>query len=155
MAKANVSLAQALKLKSREARKIQRLKQLINEHNSRLVGNETQFDVRALLSELETRIDRLIDMKVAIDEGNAPIREKIYRLAELRGMAAFYQTLNTQDGTPKAAWMEHPQVFVAEIKAKESLEKVQAIESEIEAVQDELDQFNSSQSVIVEVDSVD
>lgn len=148
-----VVLAKALKVKNRQIQKVKDLQQRIQAVNSYLEGSEPDFDAKALYEELKVQADRLWRTKAAINAANAPIQATIYEMAEVKGLAAFLKTLNTQRGLQMMAYMAtQPQHYVSQISAPDAAAEITRLEMRIDALQDRLDEHNATTMVEVEMD---
>lgn len=148
-----VLLAKALKVKNRQVQKVRELQQRINATNSYLEGSEPDFDANALYSELEREVERLWQLKAAINAANSPIQPVIYELAERKGLVTFLKSLNTQRGLQMLAYMAtQPQEYVSQITARAAADKVAILEKEIDRLQDRLDEHNATTLVQIEVE---
>jgi hypothetical protein len=143
-----VTISKALKQKNRTAQQIAQLQNLIIQHNSRLVGSDPGFDLRAKLVDLENEVEKLVQIKAAISLANAPVQADIYRIAELKGRVAMWRQLETKSGRQLAPYMiQEPQDYEVTFTAVEVEEQVSRIEQEIDDLQDNLDQFNSTSQI--------
>jgi hypothetical protein len=146
-----MKLAKALKEKNRLAGEITRLKGLISRENSRNVKASSTVDVGALLTELQKVTDSLITLKTAIFKANAGIYEKIVRMAELKGKAAWLNTLNTNNERTEQAYGVSQIVLVTEFKAyltREAIDDMtKELQDQIAKLQDELDEYNAMETI--------
>ncbi len=92
------TIAQALKQKNKLKSEIAQLQKRLTTHNSVMQGNPRPFDLTETDAELVMRVNELIALKHALTVANQPMQEKIYRLAELKSLMAFYQKLPTKAG---------------------------------------------------------
>ena len=90
-----MKIAKALKLKNQLAGDIAQLKELLAKQNSRSIKQKFDYDNREVLTRLRAKLDELIKVKAAVAAANAEIYDKIFRLAELKGLVA---TLTSLDG---------------------------------------------------------
>ncbi len=151
---AQVTLAKALKLKNRQARTVTQLQERITGSNSYLVGSEVDFDAPALYADLKVQVGRLVDIKAAINDANAPVQRAIYRLAEVKGLVSFLRTISTRRGLQLLPYgAEDPQEYAAQMTAAEVTAEIERYEREIDDLQDELDSHNAT--VRIEVDLPD
>ena len=95
---AEVNLSKALKSKNRQVRLVNDLKKRIQEHNSVVEGTRRPFDIEKTYQELKSAVDKLVEIKAAINAANGPIQQHIYRMAELRGLAQFLRNMHVQEG---------------------------------------------------------
>jgi DNA repair ATPase RecN len=139
-----MNLFQALKQKSALINEIKKIKERIKQHNEVIQGNPRPYDTEALAAELEKRIQALVQLKTQINQANQPIQDKIYRLSELKALADFYKYVPTQDGRAVRGYNEEAQVYESQIKALARDQKIDAIELEIQDIQNEIDAYNAT-----------
>ena len=81
---AKVSIAKLLKTKNRLASQITRVKKKINQHNAyafdeKMTNVSPEVDVIALVEELGTLTNKLVQVKSAINSANVKSSDKIFR----------------------------------------------------------------------------
>ncbi len=149
-----MTLAKALKHKNRVAQKMSRISEDIQAHNSILAVNDSEVDVTALDIMRLQLLEHLVALKTAIHRASDKVRDKIFMLAELKGSIGFYRSINTQHGKREAHRFGGGDEFV-EYKAvmrKESIDRIVVeLESKIDAIQDELDEFNVSMKINIDI----
>ncbi|MEO5916631.1 MAG: hypothetical protein ABIS50_20515 [Luteolibacter sp.] len=146
-----MKLTKALKLKNQLAGEVANLKDRLAKQNSRTTTVPFDYDAHEVLAALRAKVDELVSVKSAIAVANVALYPRIFRLAELKGLVALIKSLDTRQGVFKegsgfslsAAEVE----YVAQLK-KSAVDSLAAeLEAEISSLQDELDEFNHSQSV--------
>jgi len=158
----SISLAQALKLKNRLAGEVARLRQIVERENSRKESKPARADVRKAFDEGVARSRELAALKGAIAAANAGvvvgnhgIYGKLNLQAELRGLIAFLKELNTKEGeeVERVGFLSRDEatraVYFAEIKRDEIDRSVVAYQTEIEQLQDQIDEFNAATRIVV------
>src|SRR5678810_323193 len=93
-----MKLAKALKLKNQLAGEVAQLKDLLAKQNVRSTKQKFDYDNREVLARLRAKVDELIKVKAAIAAANAEAYGKIFRLAELKGLANTLAGLDTKSG---------------------------------------------------------
>ena len=144
-----MKLAKALKQKNRLAGEVAQLKELLTQQNSRSTKQKFDYDNHEVLTNLRAKIDELVATKAAIGAANAEVYPKIFRLAELKGLAAALKTLSTKEGVyaESLGYAQSVEVeYVAQIKKSEVDKLVVDLENEIQELQDALDEFNFTRS---------
>jgi hypothetical protein len=149
MQMATISLAKALKLKNRLAGRMAKVQSNASTYNSTLDEQRDQMDVPMLLKEREEIMEALISLKASIQRANAPIQEMILRKGELSSKIEWLNTVNTTDGAVRHGYQNTEVKYVAVIKKKDQETMVRALEKEIDAIQDKIDEFNAGQRVEV------
>jgi len=152
MSLAKVSLAKALKLKNRLTGRLAEVTAEIQGNNSVLaeqVGSESVPDVRALLESRRQLVTALVDLKAAHYLANQPIQRQLYVLGEKKAEVAFLRGIHVRDGVERHSYQNTELKWIAEIKKSEIDTNVRKLESEIDALQEEIDQYNYTAKVEV------
>ncbi|MEM0933004.1 MAG: hypothetical protein AAGJ12_11080 [Bacteroidota bacterium] len=137
-------LSRALKEKNRLIGKIKEIQNMIAFHNSYIKGNKPIYDIENLWELLNGTVSELTELKTRIQKANTVIRPKIYKLSELKSLAAFLKGLQIKEGKLLGDNWRNSEVteWQSEIGNLERDRKVEAIEKKIDTLQNELDQFN-------------
>ena len=156
-----VSLAQALKHKNRLAGKIARLRSIVERDNSRRESHPIRADVRKAFEESVACARELAALKGSISAANAGVTDgscgiygKLNLQAELRGLITFLNALNCKEGetTERVGFLSRDEatrvVFIAVITKDEVDRLVSEHQTEIERLQDEIDQFNAATHIV-------
>jgi hypothetical protein len=152
-----VTLSHALKHKNRLAGEVARLREIVQRENSRKQSQPARADVRVAFDESVTRSRELAAFKGSIAAANAGVTGldrgiygKLNLQAELRGLIAFVKALNTKEGeeVERVGFLSRDEavrtVFVAVITREEVDRLTVAYQTEIERLQDEIDEFNAT-----------
>ena len=113
-------------------------------HNSYIKGNKPIYDIENLWELLNGTVSELTELKTRIQKANTVIQPKIYKLSELKSLAAFLKGLQIKEGKLLGDNWRNSEVteWQSEIGNLERDRKVEAIEKKIDTLQNELDQFN-------------
>lgn len=157
-----ISLSQALKQKNRLAGEVARLRQIVERENSRKQTQPARADVRKAFEESVARSRELAALKGSVAAANAGVFSggkgiygKLNLQAELRGLIVFLKGLNTKEGeeVERVGFLSRDEaarvVYVAEIKRDEVDRNIVAFQSEIELLQDEIDEFNAATRIVI------
>jgi len=92
-----MTLHQALKLKNKLTGEIAGIKALIETKNSYPEGtvDPEKFNTEELYTGLLSKIEELVNLKLAINEMNLPIQRKIYDISEFKALIAFWKSVST------------------------------------------------------------
>ncbi len=146
-----MKIAKALKLKNQLAGDIAQLKELLAKQNSRSTKQKFDYDNREVLTRLRAKIDELIKVKAAVAAANAEIYDKIFRLAELKGLVATLTSLDTKAGVfhegGRFGEPGYEVEYVAQLGKVDVDKLVAELQDEIQTLQDALDEFNFTRSV--------
>ena len=157
--KKKVSLARALKEKNRIAGRLAQSRALVAKENSKVAGATRDVDVKVVYEGTKALRDRLVAIKSAIAIANSPIVSKIIELEEVKGEIAYLKKLNVENGMVVMDEQRFPlrecgktYEVSAVIRQGDVLAELSALKKRAEELQDELDEFNISTTVEIEVD---
>lgn len=139
-----MKLYKALKLRKSLIGEITKLKQQIKDKNSYLEGskNGEKFNVHQAYNELLKKIEELTALKFVINEANREIQSKIYVLGEYKALIAFLNEVSVVEGTQVIGYSDKVQNYVVQINEAERNELVKEFQKRVDALQEELDEFN-------------
>ena len=150
-----VNLAKALKIKNRLAGELKRLQQILVRENSKLKDSVRDVDCTNVYESIVETMVKLIRVKTEIAKANVGIYGNINRIAELKGLLAFYATVPTNDGMVKeeAGWREAVTFSMYEAVYKKNKFDLLSIgiSGEIDKLQDEIDVYNANTNVYLDV----
>jgi len=146
-----MKIAKALKLKNQLAGEVAQLKDLLTKQNSRSTKQKFDYDNLDVLTRLRAKLAELVKVKAAIAVANAEIYDKVFRLAELKGLVTTLTALDTKAGVfhegrgfTEASYEVE---YVAQISKVDADKLVAELNAEIQSLQDALDEFNFTRSV--------
>jgi hypothetical protein len=144
-----MKLARALKLKKKLAGEIAKLQQLINTENLQVDTNKSRFDVKDLLNDLFVKQEKLVAVKTQIAQANSAIWSRIFLITEFKGRITFLRGINTQEGSfSEVSYRETiNKTFTPQVNKAEIEEMVKRLETEIESLQEEIDEYNQTTQV--------
>ncbi len=147
----HVSLARALKEKSRLIGRVRVLTDVINHQNSLIEGSTRSVDLKDAYRQVKELSEQLIAIKAAIGRGNQPIIGKIVELGEIKSLIGFLNRLDTSE-TFCDDYSRHVKKE-AVLRKSDVLLEVDAFQQRANALQDELDDFNASHFIDIEIPS--
>jgi hypothetical protein len=140
---AEITLAKALKVKNRLTGRLARVQADIQTYNSVPAGQAAQVNVPALMQTREELVGALLGLKTAINDANREAQRDIYALAEKKATAQFLAGVSTRHGPQPPVYPSTVEVtYVAALRKADVDALVGRLESEIDQLQDRLDQFN-------------
>ena len=152
--KTKVTIARALKEKNRVAGRLAKARDLVNKENSKDKKVPRGINVSEIYALAKVLRDRLIAIKSAIAEANEPIVSKIIELDEIKSEIAYLNGLNVKEGkfieTNYGSRIELEIDVI--ISKQEVLDAVAALQARADQLQDELDEFNASTRIEIELD---
>lgn len=152
---ATISLAKALKLKNRLAGRLNKIQQDIATYNSVLSEQSGKVDVPELLKQREQIAENLIFLKTKIIASNAEIQGDIIRQGELKAKLTWLSIIDTRDGNERHGYQNTDITWIATLKKNDVDKETRKLESEIDAIQDRLDNFNHTQKLDVPDQALD
>lgn len=151
-----IRLATALKIKNRFAGEVKRLQTILARENSRSEFNNSTIDVSKVTSELDTAVESLIKVKSAIAKANAEIYEKIERMSEFKAQINFYNSIPTLDelviASPRRGASAELRTQYTAFHKKSDVDRItKELQTKIESLQDQIDEYNASTFVEIEI----
>ena len=141
-----MKITKALKLKNQLAGEVAQLKDLLTKQNSRSTKQKFDYDSREVLARLRAKLDELVKVKAALAVANTDSYEKIFRLAELKGLVAALTGLDTKAGVfhegGRFGEPGYEVEYVAQLGKVDVDKLTDELKNEIQKLQDELDEFN-------------
>lgn len=138
-----MNIKQALKRKNKLVGEIAQEFKKVSQYNSIEEKNERPYSARESIKNWLGLTEELITLKCKIQAANSSVNDKIYRLSELKTQCKMLKELGCESGTHYSKWPDEKYITkVAEIGILERDKMVKKIESQIETIQDELDEWN-------------
>ena len=137
-----LTIAQALKQKNKLAFKLQKNWGRIHTYNSAVVESYRPFNVEDLLHETIKVTQELVELKTKIHEASAPVREKIFRLSELKSAMQQITSIPTKEGKIRERYDHQVVEMEAIITAARVDVLSEQFEQEIDQIQELLEVFN-------------
>ena len=152
--KKRVTIARALKEKNRVAGRLAKARELVGRENSKDKNVPRGIDVSETYTLAKTLRDRLVSIKRAIAEANSPIVSKIIELDEVKSEISYLNGLDVKEGkfvsTSYGTRIETE--LEAVIRQPQVLDEVTALQARADRLQDELDEFNATTKIEIELD---
>lgn len=145
-----MKLSKALKLKNKKVNEYNNLVSKMVNHNSYDIDTKKVYNSQSLyMSAIDARED-LIKFKTAIHLTSEPIREKIFRLGELKNFLMNLNRLNTTEGIVKSRGYgeSDKSTYACSITEEQKVEMMESLQTEIEDIQDDIDAFNATTELV-------
>lgn len=142
-----MNVSQALKQKNKLIVEIKKQYQIAQKFNSQEEGNVRHYSVQAALDRAAELTMELTDLKTKIHLANAPVYDKIFRMAELKNRIKELRKIPTDEGKVEARYSSVVSVKEVEINIAQLDEMVQFLEARIEGIQAELDVHNATTQI--------
>lgn len=143
-----MNIKQALKKKNKLVGLINEEFHKASQYNVIDEGNPRPYSATEAIGKWMQLSNDLIVLKTQIHEANLPVYGKIFELSELKNQVKYLKSLNCTSGVVHSRWdNEKPVIKHAEINVVERDSMVKNLESRIESLQDELDQWNHNTTI--------
>lgn len=138
-----ITLIRAFKERSRLIRQISQIHGRIETENSVIEGGLRSIDVRQSFAEYTRLYCKLIALKKAISRANCGIIEKLVELAEIKTLLHQINEISTNEGKQVSSYGDSElKVMTAKLKKAEIAAESDALQARMDALQDEIDEFN-------------
>lgn len=143
-----MNISQALKEKNKKAAHLKKLVERFNSSNVAEDGVEKNYSAKTTLDDINATVSGLVNLKTAIHKASAPVRDKIFKLSELKGLALqIAYTPTTASVIRNRTTGDIIQTYKPEIDTKAHEAILKGYSDEIDKIQEELDAFNHTTSV--------
>lgn len=140
-----MNIKQALKKKNKLVGLIHEEFYRASQYNVIDEGNPRPYSATEAIGKWMQLTNELIVLKTAIHKANLPVYDKIFEMSELKNQVKSLKSLNCASGkvsTSRWGSESEPVIKHAEINIVERDSMIKNLESRIETLQDELDQWN-------------
>jgi hypothetical protein len=147
-----MKIVRAMKETSRIKGEIKEIKKRISKCLNTLEGNEVIEKFDDLMNLLEERTKKLISLKTSIMAANveADMFTVIVRLGELKSKMDFLRELEPKKGLQESDYGSTQNRYTSQWSESDKNKAIQATQSEINKLTDDLDEFNSSADIVKE-----
>lgn len=150
-----LTLRKALNVKNRLIGEVHRLTSKTPPFNCHREDQPPAYELEELLEKRKKVVESLIALKTAIATANVPIYEKIARVAELKTEITMYQVFKTSpisiyDYDDKGDRITIK--TIVKMPENEVDDKISALQKEIEALNDEIDYYNGTTKINVNIE---
>jgi hypothetical protein len=142
-----MTVKQALKAKNKLVTNIKECYAVIQTQNSIEEGNPRRYSVKEKIAEVIKYTNELVEIKRQIHTANQPVFEKIFLMAELKGMVKELKKMSTDEGKITERYGSIQSVKEVELSITDRELLVKDLESQIEKIQDELDIHNATTNI--------
>lgn len=138
-----MTLARALKERSRLAGKLKRDFEIIDRENSMIEGSVRSFDLHQIYAECRELHQRLVRIKKAIAAANAPIAGRLAEMDEIKSMISYLRGVNTAVGYKPRSYSNEKDLYEVVLGAAVLNSEEESLQKRCEELQDEIDAFNA------------
>ncbi len=139
-----MNVKQALKAKNKLVGEIKECYRIIQTQNSIEEGNPRRYSVKKKIEEIATLTDELVQLKAKLHRANAPVYEKIFQMAEIKGIIKELKKMDVSEGKQDSRYGSVVSVKEVEMTVIERDAIVKEYEAEVEKIQNDLDIHNSN-----------
>ena len=142
-----MTIKRALKEKNKLVKEINDLYAKIKTYNSVAEDGEKPYSTKVLMFNVDSKLNELVELKTKIHLANGPVYGKIFRMAELKSHVSKLSGLDCSSGKQKSWGDTEYTNKVSEIRIVDRDYLIKVAETEIETLQDELDEFNATTNI--------
>ena len=139
-----MNVKQALKVKNKLVGDIKECYRIIQTQNSIEEGNPRRYSVKKKIEEIASLTDELVQLKAQLHRANASVYEKIFQMAEIKGIIKELKKMDVSEGKQDSRYGSVVSVKEVEMTVIERDVIVKQYEAEVEKIQNELDIHNSN-----------
>ena len=139
-----MNVKQALKVKNKLVGNIKECYRIIQTQNSIEEGNPRRYSVKEKIAEIAQLTDELVQLKAQLHRANASVYEKIFKMAEIKGIIKELKKMDVSEGKQDSRYGSVVSVKEVEMTVIERDAIVKEYEAEVEKLQNELDIHNSN-----------
>jgi hypothetical protein len=142
-----MNVKQALKVKNKLVTDLKTQYQILQKYNSIEEGNPRRYSMASTLTKAQTLQLELVELKAKIHRANQPVYDKIFQLAELKGMIKELKKVPTDEGKQDSRYGSVVSVKEVELNIVDVEAIVEKLQTQIEEIQNELDIHNSNTNI--------
>lgn len=142
-----MNVKQALKQKNKLVTEMKVAYGILQKFNSIEEGNPRRYSMTNTLEKIKTLQAELVELKTKIHKANQPVYDKIFALAELKGMIKELKKVSTEEGKVNERYGSIISVKEVELNVTDIDSAVSILETQIEGLQNELDVHNATTQI--------
>lgn len=142
-----MNVKQALKAKNKLVTDLKANFEILKKYNSIEEGNPRRYSMEETLDKITTLSNELVELKAQIHRANAPVYDKIFALAELKGLVKELKKIPTDEGKQESRYGSVISVKEVELTIVDVQNKVDILTVKIEELQNELDIHNATTNI--------
>ena len=142
-----MNVKQALKVKNKLVTDLKANFEILKKYNSIEEGNPRRYSMEETLDKITTLSNELVELKAQIHRANAPVYDKIFALAELKGLVKELKKVPTDEGKQTERYGSVVSVKEVELNIVDIQKKVDILCVKIEELQNELDIHNANTNI--------
>ncbi len=142
-----MNVKQALKQKNKLVTDLKAQYEILKKYNSIEEGNPRRYSMNDTLDKITNLSNELVELKAKIHKANQPVYDKIFALAELKGLVKELKKVPTEEGKINERYGSVVSVKEVELNVVDIQNKVDILSVRIEELQNELDIHNANTQI--------
>jgi hypothetical protein len=142
-----MNVKQALKAKNKLVAEIKECYRILQTQNSIEEGNPRRYSVKKKLEDIAELTDELVQLKARLHRANAPVYDKIFQMAEIKGIIKELKKMDVSEGKQTERYGSVVSVKEVEMNVIERDAIIKQYEEHVEKLQNELDIHNSNTNI--------
>jgi len=142
-----MNVKQALKAKNKLVTDLKANFEILKKYNSIEEGNPRRYSMNDTLDKITELSNELVELKAQIHRANQPVYDKIFALAELKGLVKELKKVPTEEGKINERYGSVVSVKEVELNVVDIQNKVNILTTKIEEIQNELDIHNANTNI--------
>jgi hypothetical protein len=142
-----MNVKQALKAKNKLVAEIKECYRILQTQNSIEEGNPRRYSVKKKLEDITELTDELVQLKARLHRANAPVYDKIFQMAEIKGIIKELKKMDVSEGKQTERYGSVVSVKEVEMNVIERDAIIKQYEEHVEKLQNELDIHNSNTNI--------
>lgn len=142
-----MNVKQALKAKNKLVTELKVAYGILQQYNSIEEGNPRRYSMVNTLEKIKTLQKELVELKTKIHKANQPVYDKIFALAELKGMVKELKKVPTAEGKQTERYGSVVSVKEVELNVTDIDTSISILQTQIEELQNELDIHNATTQI--------
>ena len=142
-----MNVKQALKVKNKLVTDLKANFEILKKYNSIEEGNPRRYSMNDTLDNITELSNELVELKAQIHRANQPVYDKIFALAELKGLVKELKKVPTEEGKINERYGSVVSVKEVELNVVDIQNKVNILTTKIEEIQNELDIHNANTQI--------
>lgn len=145
-----ITLAKALKIKNKLIGEIKDIEKMIVSKNTIIINEKVdigkhvnKYNVEKMYNELQDKTNKLINLKIAINDANSEIIHHIFSMGEYKSLLKFLSTIDIKEGVVNRGYLEsNVNEYFSQIDDIKLNGMKKELQDKIDNIQDELDKHN-------------
>ena len=142
-----MNVKQALKAKNKLVADLKAQYEILKKYNSIEEGNPRRYSMAETLDKVTELTNELVQLKAELHRANQPVYDKIFALAELKGLVKELKKVPTDEGKQDSRYGSVVSVKEVELNIVDIQKKVDILCVKIEELQNELDIHNANTNI--------